>query len=37
VHQAGFHTNDLAVPGQPTVHLDEFNQQILTSLETHRG
>ncbi len=37
VHGAGFHTNDLAVPGQPSVHLDEINQQILTALETHRA
>ena len=38
VHAAGSHTNDLAVPGQPSaVHLDEINQQILTALETHRG
>ena len=37
LHEAGFHTNDLAVPGQPSVHLDEINKQILTTLETHRA
>jgi 3-isopropylmalate dehydrogenase len=37
VHAAGTRTYDLATPGIPAASMDEFNEKILASLETHRG
>ena len=37
VHAAGTRTYDLAGPGTTAVDMDEFNRQILDSLETYRG
>ena len=37
VYAAGTRTYDLAGPGDTAVGMDEFNEKILASLETHRG